>query len=136
MAKIKHIAIATPEPEKTAQFYQAVFGLQVAARADVADTEAVFLTDGDINVALLRFKTDETALHPEGMRFIGLHHIGFLVQDQAEYDEAVRKLRELGAPFLQGGPAKSEATYFEVKAKDPNGITFDISIHGWAGISR
>jgi len=32
MAKIKHIAIATQDPEKTAQFYKEVFGLREIAK--------------------------------------------------------------------------------------------------------
>ena len=28
MAKIKHIAVATQDPEKTAQFYKEVFGMR------------------------------------------------------------------------------------------------------------
>ena len=33
MARIKHIAIRTPDPEKTAAFYKEVFGLEEVGRA-------------------------------------------------------------------------------------------------------
>ena len=33
MARIKHIAIRTPDPEKTAAFYKEVFGLQEVGQA-------------------------------------------------------------------------------------------------------
>jgi catechol 2,3-dioxygenase-like lactoylglutathione lyase family enzyme len=33
MAKIKHIAIRTPNPEKTAAFYKEVFGLEEVGQA-------------------------------------------------------------------------------------------------------
>ena len=72
MAKIKHIAIATHDPEGTAQFYQEVMGLKIVDRIDVAQTKGVFLSDGDISVALLHFKTDEAALMPGGATFVGL----------------------------------------------------------------
>jgi catechol 2,3-dioxygenase-like lactoylglutathione lyase family enzyme len=44
MAKIKHIAIRTPDPEKTAAFYKQVFGLEevVRARAGYQIKHAVF----------------------------------------------------------------------------------------------
>jgi len=34
MAKIKHIGVATQDPEKTAQFYKEVFGLREIAKED------------------------------------------------------------------------------------------------------
>ena len=39
MAKIKHLAIATHDPEGTAQFYQDVMGLKIVDRIDVAETK-------------------------------------------------------------------------------------------------
>ncbi len=136
MAKMKHIAIATPEPEKTAQFYQEVMGLKIVARNDFGDTDAVFLSDGDISLALLHFKTDKAALCPEGAKFVGLHHVGFLTKDQAENDQVLRTLRELGAPAIEGGPLGVDGVYVEQKFTDPNGVTFDVSMGGWPGISR
>jgi catechol 2,3-dioxygenase-like lactoylglutathione lyase family enzyme len=136
MAKIKHIAIATRDLEGTAAFYQEVLGLQLVGRDDVGHTAAVFLSDGDVNVTLLYFRNDEAALHDEGMRFIGLHHVGFVMGTKAEYDVVVGKLRQRNAKFLHGGPVGGSGTYFEVKAKDPNGITFDVSLDGWPGISH
>lgn len=50
MAKIKHIAIRTPDPEKTAAFYKKVFGLEEAGKA----RSGVYLTDGYINLAILK----------------------------------------------------------------------------------
>jgi methylmalonyl-CoA/ethylmalonyl-CoA epimerase len=135
MAKLKHIAIATRDVEGTAKFYNEVLGLKIVGRDDVGHTAAVFLTDGDVNVTLLYFRTDEAALHQEGLRFVGLHHVGFVMNDKAEYDAVLRKLQDRNALFLQGGPVDGPGTYFEVKSKDPNGITFDVSMEGWPGIS-
>ena len=136
MPKIKHIAIATPDPDKTAQFYQEVMGLKVIARNDFGDTYGVFLSDGDINLALLQFKTDEAALCEQEAKFVGLHHIGFLMKDEAENDAVVKKLEALKAPFLQGGPLGAAGVYAEIKVKDPNGVTLDISAGGWPGVGR
>ena len=139
MAKIKHIAIATHDPEGTAQFYQEVMGLKIVDRIDVAATHGVFLSDGDISVALLHFKTDEAALMPDGAKFVGLHHFGFLMEDEAEKDRVLQKLEELKAPSLQGGPLAAKGAhgvFVELKFKDPNGITFDVTEGGWPGISR
>ena len=62
MARLRHIAIATKDPEKTAAFYQKVFGLQFVKRVPTSPRGGgVFLTDGHINFAFLDFPTDEAA---------------------------------------------------------------------------
>jgi methylmalonyl-CoA/ethylmalonyl-CoA epimerase len=139
MARIKHIAIATHDPEKTAQFYQEVMGLKIVDRLDAADTTGVFLTDGEVSLALLHFKTDEAALMEDGRHFVGLHHFGFLMEDAAEKDEVLRKLGERRAPALQGGPLAAQGEhgiFVELKFRDPNGVTFDVAEGGWPGMSR
>jgi catechol 2,3-dioxygenase-like lactoylglutathione lyase family enzyme len=50
MARIKHIAIRTPDPEKTAAFYKEVFGLQEVGQAG----RGYYLSDGHINLAILK----------------------------------------------------------------------------------
>ena len=50
MARIKHIAIRTPDPEKTAAFYKKVFGLEEVGLA----RSGVYLSDGYINLAILK----------------------------------------------------------------------------------
>ena len=50
MAKIKHIAIRTPDPEKTAAFYKKVFDLEEVGQA----RSGVYLSDGYINLAILK----------------------------------------------------------------------------------
>ena len=53
MAKIKHIALTTENPGKTAAFYKEAFGLTEVRRSP---NGAVFLTDGHINLAILNWK--------------------------------------------------------------------------------
>src|SRR3989442_13837305 len=50
MVKIKHIAIRTPDPEKTAAFYKDVFGLKEVGQARTG----YYLSDGHINLAILK----------------------------------------------------------------------------------
>jgi catechol 2,3-dioxygenase-like lactoylglutathione lyase family enzyme len=47
MARIKHIALTTENPAKTAAFYKEAFGLKELRRSP---NGAVFLTDGYIHV--------------------------------------------------------------------------------------
>ena len=84
MAKIKHIALSTQDPEKTAAFYKETLGLEEVGKVDSPLAEGYYLTDGSINVAILKFKNDQAADKPEGVDFVGLHHFGFKVEDLEE----------------------------------------------------
>ena len=53
MAKIKHIAIATQDAEKTAKFYMEAFGLREVGKVDSPAASGVYLSDGNINLAIL-----------------------------------------------------------------------------------
>ena len=140
MPKIKHIAIATQDPEKTAQFYKNVFGLREIAKINSPGATGFHLTDGDINFAVLKFKNDQTAGVPQGKEYTGLHHIGFEVDSVAEID---RDLKAAGAPIRddinealgigKGQPAHVNA---EVKYSGPDGVIIDISETGWAGTAK
>src|SRR5690554_1967527 len=55
MARIRHIAIATQDPEATARFYIEGLGLQEVGRVDSATAEGYYLSDGHVNLAILRF---------------------------------------------------------------------------------
>src|SRR5260370_5492910 len=89
MARIRHIALTTKDPAKTALFYQEAFGLKEVRRSP---NGAVFLTDGHINLAILNFKTNKSAdVGAHGENFSGIHHFGFEVED---LDEAQHQLKK------------------------------------------
>jgi catechol-2,3-dioxygenase len=50
MAKIKHLAIKTRDPNELATFYENTLGLEVVLRRE---TGAVYMTDGYLSLALL-----------------------------------------------------------------------------------
>ncbi len=55
----KHIAIATQDAEKTARFYREVIDLKEASKIDGANAFGYYLTDGNVNLAILDFKNDQ-----------------------------------------------------------------------------
>jgi catechol 2,3-dioxygenase-like lactoylglutathione lyase family enzyme len=120
MAKIKHIAIATQDPEKTAQFYINVFGLKEIAKINSPGATGFHLTDGDINLAVLKFKNDQTAGVPQGKEYTAA-------------DAPIRDDINAALGFGKGQPAHINA---EVKYSAPDGVIIDISETGWAGTSR
>jgi catechol 2,3-dioxygenase-like lactoylglutathione lyase family enzyme len=139
MPKIKHIAIATQDAEKTARFYMDVFGMQEIGKIDNPNTTGYYLSDGDLNLAILNFKNDEVAGVERGKDWSGLHHIGFQVEN---LEETTEKLAAAGSRprddinrVLGVGMGRSHHANVEVKYSAPDGVTVDVSQTGWVGTS-
>lgn len=120
MPKIRHLALATQQPFETAAFYRNAFGFNEIGRSH----NGVFLADGTINLAILKFSTDQLG---KGMDYTGLHHFGVLVEDVADCGA---RLEAMGHPcFLRPAPAFPN----EHKFRDPDGVVFDIAERPWEG---
>ena len=128
--KIRHIAISVPDPWAAAEFYKEAFGLEELGETDGKLAEGVFLTDGVINLALLKFKNDEAA-QGTGKDYVGLHHLGLWVDDAVSSGEHATAA---GATWIMGDPQNKGG--YEVKYTDPAGVIFDISEDGWAGAQK
>src|SRR5690242_12236949 len=87
MPKIKHIAISTQDVDKTAKFYIDVFGMKEVGKVDSPGARGYYLTDGDLNLAILNFKQDAVAGVERGKSWSGIHHIGFEVDSLEEITE-------------------------------------------------
>ena len=132
MPRIKHIALTTKDPGKTAAFYKEAFGLQEIRRAP---NGAVFLTDGYINLAILNWKTEKSAdVGANGPNYSGIHHFGFEVEN---LDEAAGNLERARGERLEekaGLDKERDAgghRNFEMKWAGPDGVVIDISHTGW-----
>lgn len=133
MAKLRHITISVPDPEKAAEFYVRVFGMRKLENTDSPIATGVYLSDGVVNLALIRYKTDEAAGRERGKGYVGVHHLGFWVDD---LEETRCRIEEHGGTFFMALPAQKDTLYYEQKFRDPNGVIFDISQHGWIGASK
>jgi hypothetical protein len=67
-----------------------------------------------------------------GRDFVGLHHIGFLVD---HVQASMKALEAAGAKHWMGEPVDGTG-FYEVKYHDPDGIVFDITANGWIGASK
>lgn len=139
MPKIKHIAIATQDVEKTARFYTEVFGMKEIGKIDNPNASGYYLSDGDINLAILNFKNDEVAGIERGKDYSGLHHIGFQVENLEDIAEklaaANSKPRDDINKALGVGMGRARHANVEVKYAGPDGVVVDVSETGWVGTS-
>jgi catechol 2,3-dioxygenase-like lactoylglutathione lyase family enzyme len=132
MPRIHHLAIASDHPGKAAAFYKNALGFTELSRfglapgddgADGSDAprpSGVVLTDGHINITLLKFSADQIG---KSLEFEGLHHIGVVVDD---IDAWTEKLEAMGAPCIAGADAIPPGAHFEIKFRGPDDVVFDI----------
>lgn len=137
MAQIKHIAIATQDADATARFYTEVFGLREIAKLDSANASGYYLSDGNINLAILDFKNDQVAGPEYGQSYSGIHHIGFEVESLEQIAEKLHAAGsatrdEINQALGVGMPGMRHANV-EVKYSGPNGEILDVSETGWVG---
>ena len=121
MAKLQHIGIFTLDPEKLAKFYMDVFDMKLLHRREPGTrppTGAVFLTDGQINLAILPNRAQGKPS--------GLNHIGFKIDDAEETD---RRLAQWDVAAAGERPA--DRMYAETRCTDPDGNNIDLSVHGY-----
>jgi len=131
MAKLRHFAMAVPNTDQTARFYEQAFGM-TRVRESIS---AILLSDGVISLAILDNKTSHEALGHNG-----LHHFGVIADDvdetaalaeksgavYADKDENIAK-RFANRGQMEDGKVKAEALQQEQrKYVDPNGVKFDI----------
>lgn len=132
MARLRHFAVVVKDLEKSAAFYQDVFDLKRVGREDLEIGSAIYMTDGVVNLALLNFAGRQGAAASdlaEGSSFAGAHHFGFQVDDIAETQ---RRIEQHGGKFFFDLGDERQGN-FERKFKDPDGVIFDVSKHGWQG---
>ena len=129
MPRLRHIALVVKDLEKAAQFYKSVFGFTQAGQETLEFASAIYLTDGTINLALLKYRGSRGHGLEDPTKFVGIHHFGIQVEDMRE---AQKKIEEAGGTFFFDRD-DMEKENFERKFKDPDGIIFDVSVKGWVG---
>ncbi len=131
MARIQHLAIASQNPEKQAEFYKKVFGFEEIRRIDNPRARGVILTDGAINISVLYFKQDQI---DRGLDYTGLHHFGVFVED---LDGTAQRCLDHGAVAYDELPEEATEVNYRPKRSDkfkgPENSLFDIADHPWIG---
>ena len=122
MAKLRHLAIQTYQPEKLAEFYKKVFDMHELTRTKYG---SIHLSDGEVNLAILNSNNPKEPGQPGTKQ--GMHHFGFHVDDAAEVAQRITELYPEGAPKSR----PKGTSYAETRGVDPDGNMFDISTWGW-----
>ena len=124
-ARIRHIALCVNDIKATADFYEKAFGLKRTPIREGATAWNCYMSDGEVNLALLQYKSEVGSGVPKG--YVGIHHFGFQCDDLPAQQ---KKVEAAGGEFFYDlGEPEDEG--FERKFKDPNGIIFDINWKGW-----
>lgn len=124
MARIKHIALCTEDPAKTAEFYKNIFGLTELRRSP-SDTGAdgVWLSDGYIYFAILKRGTEDAPDLGSGASTVnGVHHIGFYVDD---LEDTCQTLEAAGSKECPGTSRMNR------KYTGPDNLMIDVRARGW-----
>ena len=126
MAKIRHIAIFTDDPDALAKFYVEVFGMKITQPLASSPESGswVFLTDGYMDVALIAPSKNE------GKN--GINHFGFTL-DAEERSTVMTKLKQRGIEPKKRPP---ERPYVEDRVNDIHGNAIDISTTGLRPAAR
>jgi catechol 2,3-dioxygenase-like lactoylglutathione lyase family enzyme len=126
-ARIRHIALSVKDIDATADFYEKAFGLKRSPKAEGRTAWRVYMSDGEINLALLQYKSEVGSGLKDPSAFVGIHHFGFQCDD---FDAQQKRIEAAGGEFFfdLGDPDDDD---FERKFKDPNGIIFDLNWKGW-----
>ncbi|MBI3043166.1 MAG: VOC family protein [Betaproteobacteria bacterium] len=122
--RLTHIAIKVGEVDKTCAFFERVFGFEVIAEYWERDHLAKHLTDGTIDLAIVRFDRDTDAARAAGMGRC-IHHFGIDVpeREMAQYRD---KLQQAGCAFV------SDPGAVTVKFRLPGGGALsEIAPFGW-----
>ncbi|MFE2448101.1 VOC family protein, partial [Streptomyces sp. NPDC059426] len=77
--KLRHLAIVARDPEKLAEFYSEIFGMELFHRDPDG---SCFLSDGYLSLALIKHQLD-------GDTPVGMNHFGFHVADTSETSAAL-----------------------------------------------
>ena len=129
MARLRHIAVCVKDLDKAAEFYANVFEFKKIGREDLDIGSAIYMSDGVINMALLNFKGSEGS----DLKDAKASSARTISASRSTISPRRRRGSRRPAANSSSISATSAHGNFERKFKDPDGVIFDISKHGWQG---
>jgi lactoylglutathione lyase len=117
MSRIVHLALKVDDLEKTARFYERVFGFKEVETSKVRDHTSRHLTDGTIDLALIKYDSEESAESLASGQGPCIHHFGIEVDD---LNEAAAELGKFGCEVI------SDPGVIPIKFRAPGGTVAEI----------
>ena len=91
MPRINHIALKVEDLDKTAYFYEKVFGLSAVGKSRSEDRSRNRLSDGEIDLTFLKYDNDKSDMALVAGGGPCIHHFAIEVDDLNKYVAEVRK---------------------------------------------
>jgi catechol 2,3-dioxygenase-like lactoylglutathione lyase family enzyme len=117
MSRIVHIALKVDDLEKSSQFYQKVFGFREVETSQVRDHTSRHLTDGAIDLAIIKYDSEQSAESRASGQGPCIHHFAIEVDDLDRYLAEIRK---------QGCEIISDPGVVPIKFRAPGGTVVEI----------
>jgi len=117
MARIVHIALKVDDLEKTTRFYENVFGFKEMNTSKIRDHTSRHLSDGAIDLALIKYDREESAESLASGQGPCIHHFAIEVEDTDKY---VAEIGKYGCEII------SDPGVVPVKFRAPGGTVMEI----------
>jgi lactoylglutathione lyase len=122
MNRIVHIALKVDDLERSARFYETVFGFKEAKTEKVRDHTSRHLSDGTIDLSIMQYDAGtESAESKAAGEGPCIHHFAVEVDDLAKAEKEIR---------AQGGELISDPGVIPVKFRAPGGTVCEIVPRG------
>jgi lactoylglutathione lyase len=117
MAKIVHIAVKVDDLQEATHFYENVFGFKEVETSKVRDHTSRHLSDGAIDLALIKYDAEASAESLAAGAGPCIHHFAIEVDD---FDKSVAEINKLGCEII------SDPGVVPVKFRAPGGTVAEI----------
>lgn len=117
MPRIVHIALKVSDLEKTSEFYEKVFGFVPTETGKVRDHTSRHLTDGAMDLALIKYDSEESAEAKAAGLGPCIHHFAIEVEDVTS---CVAEIQKFGCEVI------SDPGVIPVKFRAPGGTVAEI----------
>jgi catechol 2,3-dioxygenase len=120
LSRLGHVALRVTDVERSKKFYGELLGFEVIE--EDPEHGGVFMALPGLSHTIDLFQApDETPVAPPGA--VGVRHVAFLVESEADLKEAWRTLRERGVPIDR---AMDHVSQKSIYFRDPDGTVLEI----------
>ena len=117
MGRIVHIALKVDDLDRATDFYEKVFGFTLADDGRVRDHRSRHLSDGGIDLALIKYDSEESAEAKAAGEGPCIHHFAIEVDDIERY---LAEIKRFGCEII------SDPGVIPIKFRAPGGTVAEI----------